>query len=66
MRLLDATLKNIQPFDPSLAVRVQMRLNSLTKPLGSLGRLEILALQCATITQSERPRVDNKVLFVCD
>lgn len=65
MGLLDATLKNIQPFDPSLAVRVQMRLNSLTKPIGSLGSLEILALQCATITQKERPRVDNKVLFVC-
>jgi len=65
MGLLDATLKNIQPFDPSLAARVQMRLNSLTKPLGSLGRLEVLALQCATIAQSERPRVDNKVLFVC-
>jgi len=65
MRLLDATLKNIQPVDSSLAVRVRMRLDSLTKPLGSLGRLEVLALQCATITQSERPRVDNKVLFVC-
>lgn len=65
MGLLDATLKNIQPFDPSLAVRVQMRLNSLTKPIGSLGRLEVLALQCATIAQKERPRVDNKVLFVC-
>jgi nicotinate-nucleotide--dimethylbenzimidazole phosphoribosyltransferase len=65
MHLLDTTLKNIQPFDPALAVRVQMRLNSLTKPIGSLGRLEILALQCATITQKERPRVDNKVLFVC-
>lgn len=65
MSLLDATLSNIQPLDTSLVVRVQMRLNSLTKPPGSLGRLEVLALQCAAITGRERPRMDNKVLFVC-
>jgi nicotinate-nucleotide--dimethylbenzimidazole phosphoribosyltransferase len=49
----------------SLAVRAQRRLNSLTKPPGSLGRLEVLALQCVGITGSELPRADNKVLFVC-
>ncbi len=65
MSLLDSTLSNIHPVDTSLVVRVQRRLNSLTKPHGSLGRLEVLALQCATITGRERPRVDNKVLFVC-
>lgn len=65
MGLLDATLSNIQPLDTSLAVRVQTRLNSLTKPPGSLGRLEALALRCALITGRERPRMDNKVLFVC-
>lgn len=65
MSLLDATLSNIQPLDTSLAVRVQARLDSLTKPPGSLGRLEALALRCALITGRERPRADNKVLFVC-
>ena len=65
MGLLDATLSDIHPLDTSLAVRVQTRLNSLTKPPGSLGRLETLALQCALITGRERPRVDKKVLFVC-
>ncbi|MBM4257838.1 MAG: nicotinate-nucleotide--dimethylbenzimidazole phosphoribosyltransferase [Deltaproteobacteria bacterium] len=65
MNLLDATLREIQPLDMSLVVRVQRRLNSLTKPHGSLGRLEVLALRCASISGSERPRVDNKVLFVC-
>lgn len=65
MSLLDSTLSNIQPLDTSLAVRVQTRMNSLTKPPGSLGRLEALALRCALITGCERPRADNKVLFIC-
>jgi nicotinate-nucleotide--dimethylbenzimidazole phosphoribosyltransferase len=37
----------------------------LTKPRGSLGRLEDLALRCALMIGQERPRVDEKVLFIC-
>jgi len=43
--------------DPALAARVHQRLDSLTKPQGSLGRLETLALQLALIQHHERPRL---------
>jgi nicotinate-nucleotide--dimethylbenzimidazole phosphoribosyltransferase len=62
--LLEQTLEKIQPIDYTLASRVQFRLDHLTKPQGSLGRLEELALRCALITGRERPQVNDKVLFV--
>jgi len=65
MRTLEETLQRICLFDSALADRVQHRLNTLTKPRGSLGRLEELALRCALITGSERPSLYQKVLFVC-
>ncbi len=65
MRKLQDILRRIRPLDCSLAARVQTRLDSLTKPQGSLGRLEELALRCALITGQERPQVRQKVLFVC-
>lgn len=64
MQRLERTLREIQSLDPVLARQVQARLDSLTKPQGSLGRLEELALHCALIAGRERPQVANKVLFV--
>jgi nicotinate-nucleotide--dimethylbenzimidazole phosphoribosyltransferase len=64
VRLLERTLHRIQPLDPTAADRVHSRLDNLTKPRGSLGRLEELALRCALITGQERPQVAHKVLFV--
>lgn len=65
MHKLEDALRRISPLDPTLATRVRRRLDSLTKPRGSLGRLEELALRCAFITGQERPSVEQKVLFVC-
>ena len=65
MRKLEDVLQQVMPLDPTLTTRVQHRLDSLTKPRGSLGRLEELALRCALITGQERPSVEQKVLFVC-
>src|SRR2546430_10111898 len=65
MGLIEQTLSWIRPIDPTLVGRVQARLDHLTKPRGSLGRLEELALRCALITGQERPQVNVKVLFVC-
>lgn len=65
MRTLQYVLRRIRPLESSLAVRVQDRLDHLTKPRGSLGRLEELALRCALITGQERPHLERKVLFVC-
>ncbi len=64
MGLLEQTLDRIQPLDLRGADLAQARLDQLTKPRGSLGRLEELAARCALITGQERPRVDGKVLFV--
>lgn len=41
------------------------RQDSLTKPPGSLGRLESLSVQVAGITGRERPRVEDKVIITC-
>jgi nicotinate-nucleotide--dimethylbenzimidazole phosphoribosyltransferase len=45
-------------FDASaLRARLQRRLDQKTKPLGSLGRIESLALQLGLILRSEQPRL---------
>ena len=64
MGLLEQTLARIEPLDLRVADLAQARLDQLTKPRDSLGRLEELAARCALITGQERPRVDVKVLFV--
>src|SRR5215470_14830282 len=40
------------------------RLDSLTKPFGSLGRLEELAARMVCITEQERPSCANKTVYV--
>src|SRR5215469_32807 len=40
------------------------RLDSLTKPLGSLGRLEELAARMVCISEQERPNCANKTVYV--
>ena len=52
------------PNDTALAQRLQHRLDQLTKPRGSLGRLEALALQIGLIQQTERPRLQAPQLVV--
>ncbi len=64
MGLLEQTLARIRPVDYTLTDRVQCRLDHLTKPQGSLGRLEELALRYALITGQERPHLQRKALFV--
>jgi nicotinate-nucleotide--dimethylbenzimidazole phosphoribosyltransferase len=57
--------ENIHPIaDAALEGRIQMRLDSLTKPPGSLGRLESLAMQIGLIQQSDMPRVDRKAMII--
>ena len=43
--------------------RAVARLNSLTKPPGSLGRLEEIAARLVEIREEERPRFAKKVIF---
>lgn len=57
------TVKNIDAIDYKLMEATQKRLDNLTKPLGSLGRLEELAKLCVGITRKENPVLKNKVIF---
>jgi nicotinate-nucleotide--dimethylbenzimidazole phosphoribosyltransferase len=51
-----------------LQQRLQHRLDQLTKPRGSLGRIEALALQIGLIQQTDRPRLiaPQLVVFAAD
>lgn len=55
---------SIEAVDPSLAPRIQERLDRLTKPQGSLGRLEEIALQYCLIRRTCEPRIRKKRLFL--
>ncbi len=49
---LQAAIAGIRPTDPALEAEAQRRLDSLTKPPGSLGRLEALARQIYRVQRS--------------
>jgi nicotinate-nucleotide--dimethylbenzimidazole phosphoribosyltransferase len=53
----------IDPLDQSLMNQAQQRLDSLTKPVGSLGRLEELARWLVGVRREARPRLSRKVIF---
>ncbi len=63
--LLEETLERIVPIDRSIEAEAQGLLDQLTKPQGSLGRLEELALRLACIQGEVPPRLGLKLLFVC-
>ena len=61
---LEQTLRKIQPLDRSIEIAAQKQLDSLTKPQGSLGKLEELAHRIACIQGQVPPRLGRKLLFV--
>jgi NaMN:DMB phosphoribosyltransferase len=68
MNLFEKTLQQIHPIDPSWMDAAARRQLELTKPPGSLGRLEEIANRCAAIRESfeltaNHPRI---VLFAAD
>ncbi|MBU1523248.1 MAG: nicotinate-nucleotide--dimethylbenzimidazole phosphoribosyltransferase [Candidatus Omnitrophica bacterium] len=64
MDKLKETIMAIEKIDYSLADETQKRLDNLTKPRGSLGRLEEFAKQIVEITRKRNPSVKNKVIFI--
>jgi nicotinate-nucleotide--dimethylbenzimidazole phosphoribosyltransferase len=62
-RDLESLIESIQPLDVETMQRTKDHLNSLTKPMGSLGRLEELAEWLAGVMRQERPRLPKKVIF---
>ncbi len=61
---LPSLAERIQPLDAAAMGAARERENRLTKPAGSLGRLEELAIQLAGITGRPRPRFAHKAVIV--
>jgi nicotinate-nucleotide--dimethylbenzimidazole phosphoribosyltransferase len=61
---LETILKEIKPLDSSAMAAAQSRQNSLTKPHGSLGRLEELSIQLAGIKGTASPKLEHKSIIV--
>ena len=63
MKSLENYLSMIKPADKSVLETVQKRLDSQTKPRGSLGRLESLCKQVAAAQGRVDPVCEKKVIF---
>jgi nicotinate-nucleotide--dimethylbenzimidazole phosphoribosyltransferase len=61
--MVHETLKKIRPLREDLAEQAQKRLDTLTKPQGSLGRLEEFAKRLVMITENSMPEPGKKVIF---
>jgi nicotinate-nucleotide--dimethylbenzimidazole phosphoribosyltransferase len=57
------TIDGIQSSDPRLLAQAQAGLDRLTKPIGSLGRLEELAARYVMITGEMKPKVPRGAVF---
>ncbi len=68
MTELSQIISQIEPLDPAWLETAQARLDSLTKPRGSLGRLEELAARYVAIRREEMPLLEKKrvVVFAAD
>ena len=60
---MENIIKNIGGLKSDLLHRAQKKLDCLTKPQGSLGRLEEIAKQVVGIKDCEKPSLNNKVIF---
>ncbi len=63
MNLLTRTLEKIKPLDKAATDTARTRQDTLTKPAGSLGRLEELSIRIAGIQGKPRPVIENKIII---
>lgn len=63
MSLIESTLKSIVPVDRSYYDKATARLDMLTKPKDSLGRLEEFARRIVAITRNTKPNIGAKTIF---
>jgi len=61
--LLSNTIKMIKPLDKEAVNSARARQDTLTKPQGSLGRLEELSIKLAGIQGKAIPQIRHKVIF---
>lgn len=63
MKKLEETIARIGPLDKEAMAAARERQDNLTKPLGSLGRLEELSIQVAGIQGRARPKIAHKAII---
>jgi len=63
MKSLQKILDNIQPLNEDYMKRAKLKLDSLTKPVESLGRLETIAQKYAAIREDLNPSIKRKMIF---
>src|SRR5829696_2448161 len=61
---LEEIIRLIQPLDEQSMISARMRQDMLTKPPGSLGRLDELSIQLAGIAANPFPLVERKTVIV--
>ena len=61
---LEELIANIRPLDTAAMQSVRARQDRLTKPQGSLGRLEELSIQIAGMTGLTAPHIQHKLVIV--
>ena len=62
--ILAKTIANIKPLDTAAMAKAKARQDMLTKPTGSLGRLEHLSIQIAGIQGKPLPQIKQKAVIV--
>jgi len=60
---IETTIAAIQPLDQKSMAAARQRQDNLTKPRGSLGRLEELSIQIAGITGNTLPKLEHKAII---
>jgi nicotinate-nucleotide--dimethylbenzimidazole phosphoribosyltransferase len=63
MTPLSKTIESIRPLDKAAMEKARARQDTLTKPAGSLGRLEEISIQIAGIQGKARPTVEKKAMI---
>jgi nicotinate-nucleotide--dimethylbenzimidazole phosphoribosyltransferase len=63
MQKLNQTISKIKPLDEEIMNEARKRQDFLTKPKGSLGKLEELSIKVAGITGKLKPVIKDKVIF---
>lgn len=64
MKILEETLRKIEPLNKEMMDIARDRVDNLIKPKGSLGKLEDILVQLVGITGELYPKVDNKAVIV--
>jgi nicotinate-nucleotide--dimethylbenzimidazole phosphoribosyltransferase len=63
MDLLNKTISSIKPLDEKAMAAARERQDQLTKPAGSLGRLEEVSIQIAGIQGKGKPQIKSKAMI---